>query len=188
VAQAKRHVLLSAYRHMCRREDLEDCYSQATLELIAQVRRGRAFASKLHAANTLELRFLSRIRDLRRAVSGRSPMRAALAAAVQIDACRQPELAVIDPRADLESLVIRRSELRSVGLAAKRLSADQRLVLAHQLNGGSCAAFCRRFGWTAEKYRKVAQRGRARLREVLDGAPGVSRGQARGGAGAEGNL
>ncbi len=30
-----------------------------------------------------------------------------------------------------------------------------------------CAQFCERFGWSKEKYRKVAQRARARLRELL---------------------
>jgi hypothetical protein len=29
------------------------------------------------------------------------------------------------------------------------------------------AEFCLRFGWSSEKYRKVAQRGRARLRTLL---------------------
>jgi hypothetical protein len=28
--------------------------------------------------------------------------------------------------------------------------------------------FCRRFGWSREKYRKVAQRGRARLRRLAE--------------------
>ena len=30
-----------------------------------------------------------------------------------------------------------------------------------------CAQFCGRFGWSKEKYRKVSQRARARLRELL---------------------
>jgi len=45
VARAKREVLLRAYRHRLRLEDLEDCYSQAALELVAQARKGRAFSS-----------------------------------------------------------------------------------------------------------------------------------------------
>jgi hypothetical protein len=44
VARAKRDVLLRAHRFRLRREDLEDCYSQATLELVAHVRSGGAFA------------------------------------------------------------------------------------------------------------------------------------------------
>ena len=31
----------------------------------------------------------------------------------------------------------------------------------------TCEEFCRRHGWTPEKYRKVAQRGRAKLRALL---------------------
>jgi hypothetical protein len=44
VASAKRGLLLRVHRHRLRHEDLEDCYSQATLELIAHVRAGRSFA------------------------------------------------------------------------------------------------------------------------------------------------
>ena len=50
-----------------------------------------------------------------------------------------------------------------------------------------CAEFCLTFGWSAEKYRKVAQRGRARLRashvrsmSALSRAPGGRRNRARG--------
>jgi hypothetical protein len=78
VACARRELLLRANRFRLRLEDLEDCYSQATLELIALVRNGGAFANRLHVANALELRFLSRVRDRRRALCGRSPMQAAL--------------------------------------------------------------------------------------------------------------
>ena len=42
VAQARRAVLLRVHRHRLRKEDLEDCYSQATLELLAQARAGEA--------------------------------------------------------------------------------------------------------------------------------------------------
>ena len=52
VAHAKREVLLRAYRHLLRREDLEDCYSQATLELLAYARRGGTFADASHLGNT----------------------------------------------------------------------------------------------------------------------------------------
>jgi hypothetical protein len=37
-----------------------------------------------------------------------------------------------------------------------------------QMSGGE---FCRRFGWSHEKYRKVAQRGRAQLRRLLAEPP-----------------
>jgi hypothetical protein len=44
VARAKRELLLRANRYQLGREDLEDCYSQATLELVAHVHRGGVFA------------------------------------------------------------------------------------------------------------------------------------------------
>jgi hypothetical protein len=50
VASARRSLLLGVHRHRLRREDLEDCYGQATLELIAHVKAGRLFASLYRAA------------------------------------------------------------------------------------------------------------------------------------------
>jgi hypothetical protein len=44
VARAKRAAVLRANRHQLGHEDLEDCYSQAALELIAHVREGHVFA------------------------------------------------------------------------------------------------------------------------------------------------
>ena len=41
VARARRELLLRAHRHRLRREDLEDCYSQATLELLADATEAR---------------------------------------------------------------------------------------------------------------------------------------------------
>ncbi|HEY4427910.1 MAG TPA: hypothetical protein VGN08_06880 [Solirubrobacteraceae bacterium] len=45
VARARRDLLLRAHRFRLRREDLEDCYSQATLELITRALRGATWAS-----------------------------------------------------------------------------------------------------------------------------------------------
>jgi DNA-directed RNA polymerase specialized sigma24 family protein len=163
VARAKQELLLRAHRHRLRREDLEDCYSQATLELVIQTRSGTRFASRAHLANTLEQRFLSRIQDRRRALSGRSPMQAALETAVSIGDAEAGHVALVDLRADLETLVQLRGELRRVQLLARQLSADQRLILAAQLAQVPRADFCKRFGWSTEKYRKTAQRARARL-------------------------
>jgi hypothetical protein len=82
VSAAKRDVLLRVHRHRLGFEDLEDCFSQATLGLIS---RARAFVGEAHIANALEQRFLSRISDRRRALSGRTPIQAATH-----DALRQP--------------------------------------------------------------------------------------------------
>ena len=167
VARAHRDVLLRAYRHQLRWEDLEDCYSQATLELLAHVRRGGTFADRRHLSHTLTLRFVSRIRDARRATAGRSPIAAALAAAVSLGGAGEEGLAVRDCRLPVEQAVMLRHDLRRVGRLAEGLTADQRLALASELAMDMpCAEFCRRYGWTEEKYRKVLQRARARLRRL----------------------
>jgi hypothetical protein len=176
VARAKRDVLLRAHRFRLRREDLEDCYSQATLELVAHVRSGGAFADRLHVANALELRFLSRVRDRRRALCGRSPMQAALETAAPLGGACAGDVEIVDERATVETLVMLRDDLRRIGDLARQLTVDQRRALAAQLSGESAGAFCGRAGWTQEKYRKVAQRGRARLALLmLAEEPGVQR-------------
>jgi DNA-directed RNA polymerase specialized sigma24 family protein len=167
VARARRDLLLRVHRHRLRREDLEDCYSQATLELVAQARRGRRFANAAHVANTLEQRFLSRVHDRRRALSGRSPMQAALEQAMPLDGEPAQRIDVVDVRAELETLALLRHDLRRVHVLARQLTHDQRLVLAAQVVEVSRGEFCARYGWSAEKYRKVAQRARARLRELM---------------------
>jgi hypothetical protein len=48
-----------------------------------------------------------------------------------------------------------------------------------------CVEFCRRFGWSKEKYRKVAQRARARLRELLASEEAAWQGGAIGGPAAK---
>jgi len=168
VARAKRELLLRAHGHRLRREDLEDCYSQATLELLARARSGAAFSSRLHLARTIEQRFLSRIHDRRRALSGRSPMQAALETAMSIGGLDEAQIEIVDTRAEPERLAILRQELRRVQSLAQELTPDQQLVLACQvgLQMGR-REFCRRFNWSPEKYRKVAQRARARLRELM---------------------
>lgn len=156
------------HRHRLRPEDLEDCYGQATLELLAQTRRGASFSSRLHIANTLEQRFLSRIHDRRRALSGRSPMQAALETAVPLDSVEPEQVDVVDMRAELETLVILREDLRRVRSLARGLTSDQRLVLASQVGlQMRPSEFCRLHRWSPEKYRKVAQRARARLKQLM---------------------
>ena len=72
-------------------------------------------------------------------------------------------------RADLEKLVMLRHDLRRIARIADELSADQRLILACQLLPARPRGdFCTRLGWSSEKYRKVAQRARARLRALID--------------------
>jgi DNA-directed RNA polymerase specialized sigma24 family protein len=170
VAQARRELLLRAHRHRLSKEDLEDCYSQATLELLAQARGGGVavvFSTRAHMANVLEQRFVSRIQDRRRALRGRSPAQAALNNALPLGDGRDG-IEVADVRAEIERLVMLRMDLRSLGKIIHDLTPDQRLVLISSADSGmECTEFCRRFGWSKEKYRKVAQRARARLRELL---------------------
>jgi DNA-directed RNA polymerase specialized sigma24 family protein len=166
VAQAKRELLLRANRFRLGRQDLEDCYSQATLELLVRARRGGAFEDRRRLGIALEMRFLSRVADRRRALAGRSPIEAALHDAAPLGGVGDEH--VVDPRADVEKLVILRQDLRRVELLARELTADQRLVLASQVGlAHTCGDFCRCFGWSPEKYRKVAQRARKRLRRLM---------------------
>jgi DNA-directed RNA polymerase specialized sigma24 family protein len=168
VAHAKRELLLRAHRHRLRREDLEDSYSQATLELVGQARGGARFASRAHIGNTLEQRFVSRIQDRRRALSGRSPMQAALETAISLGDAEEQQAAIVDVRADLETLVMLRQDLRRVEALAQELTVDQRLIIASQVAGQTTRAeFCERFDWSTEKYRKTAQRARARLARLM---------------------
>lgn len=170
LARSRRELLLRAHRHRLRREDLEDCYSQATLELIAHVRaKGPTFASTAHLANALEQRLRSRIQDRRRALGGRSAMQAALELALAREGQEHGAFDVADARAGVEDLVLARMELERIALLARRLTPDQRLVLASQVFlDMRRAEFCRRYGWSPEKYRKVAQRARARLRVMSE--------------------
>jgi DNA-directed RNA polymerase specialized sigma24 family protein len=180
VVGARRPGLLRAHRWRLRPEDLEDCLGQAVLELLASARAGQRFASREHLANALEQRFLSRVHDRRRAIGGRSPLQAALESALPLGGPGERELALADPRAEVHPLVDRRLQLRLVARLAPQLTADQRLVLACQIAlDMDRAEFCRRYGWSFEKYRKVAQRARARLRSLVEaeswdgGEPGV---------------
>jgi len=174
VAQARRALLLRAHRHQLRKEDLEDCFSQATLELLAKAREGAggrggvALLTRAHMANVLEQRFVSRIYDHRRALRGRSPALAALDHARRLgDGADGFEVA--DVRAEIERIVMLRMDLRSLGQVIHQLTPDQRLVLVSFAEGGiECAEFCERHGWSKEKYRKVSQRARARLRELME--------------------
>jgi DNA-directed RNA polymerase specialized sigma24 family protein len=167
VADARRDRLLRFHRRRLRWEDLEDCYSQATLELVARARRD-PFSSSEHIQNALEQKFSSRIDDRRRAIGGRSPIEMAIATALPVDMPEAGAGELEDPSAEVVRQVVARLEVRRLREVADELTEDQRLVLACQISlGMDCAEFCRRFGWSSEKFRKVAQRGRGRLRALV---------------------
>jgi DNA-directed RNA polymerase specialized sigma24 family protein len=168
VAAARRELLLRVHRHRLRKEDLEDCYSQTILEMLVAVGRGRVFTSRLHLARAIEQRFLSRVQDRRRAISGRSPMQAALEQAEELGWDEPGGAVVVDARAQPETIVILRQELLRIQALAGRLTPEQRMVLATQVGlQMECEEFCRLHEWSSEKYRKVAQRGRARLKQLM---------------------
>ncbi len=172
LARAKRELLLRVHAHRLRRDDLEDCYSQAVLEIVAYVKRGGAYANRHHLANALEQRFVSRIHDRRRALSGRSPMQAALESAVPLDDVNWED-GGLSSHTDVEQIVILRHELALLQTLMCKLTPEQRLVLASQVSlQMSCGEFCRVHGWSTEKYRKVAQRARARLKRLMAIAEG----------------
>jgi DNA-directed RNA polymerase specialized sigma24 family protein len=157
--------LLNRHRHRLRWEDLEDCFSQASLELVVRAREGEPLMNSLHIERLLEQRFVSRIQDRRRALEGRSLAQASFEHALGPGLFSGVEEEVEDRRIGVEELVQRRLELESVGDLLLQLTADQRLVLGAEME---CAEFCALHGWSQEKYRKVLQRGRAKLRALAD--------------------
>ena len=168
IAAARRGRLLRVHRRRLRWEDLEDCYSQATLELVARSRR-TPFVSHQHILNSLEQKFLSRIEDRRRAIGGRSAIETAIARAVPVDSPDHAAGELEDRGAAVEHQVIARIELRRLREVIADLSRDQQLVLASQVYVDMGASeFCTRHGWSVEKYRKVAQRARGKLRVLID--------------------
>jgi DNA-directed RNA polymerase specialized sigma24 family protein len=169
VALARRDLLLRVHRHRLRIEDLEDCYSQATLELLSRARSGAQFENATHISNALEQKLVSRINDRRRAVSGRSPIETALGQAASLDDPDSGSPDVADRAAAVHDRVVRRMDLGRVREVAEELTPDQRLVLATQVGlDMSCDDFCQRYGWSPDKFRKVAQRARHRLTKLVE--------------------
>lgn len=169
VAAERRRRSLLSNRSRLSWEELEDCYSQATLELLARVQLRGPFSSGEHVAHALEQRFRSRIQDRHRARTGRSPGAAALAQALPLAACDTSRGAqtIVDRRADVEGIVLQREELARIARHTLALTHDQRLLLRSQIVGEPSSSFCAEHGWSREKYRKVGQRARARLTALL---------------------
>jgi hypothetical protein len=154
---------------MLRYEDLEDCFGQASMELIRYVRAGGSFDHAGHAAAALELRFLSRIQDRCRALCGRSPIQAACERALAAGNLGDSYTDEADVRCAVEELAMMRLELRLVPILARALTPDQRLVVACQVAlQMRRAEFCELFGWSHGKYRKVAHRARMRMRHLSE--------------------
>jgi RNA polymerase sigma factor (sigma-70 family) len=159
------------YRDRLSHEDLEDCLGQAALELVARARaRADGRQGERHIANALEQKFVSRIIDRQRAL-GRRPF------TITTDANESegmaggdesPSFQIVAPNGEPSQRASTRDELERLREVAAELTDDQRLVLACQVSlGMDSAEFCERFGWSPEKFRKVAQRARTRLRTLL---------------------
>ncbi len=156
VAAEKWAVLLGSYEGRLEREELEDCLSQATLELIRGVRAGRCFEGAEHVANALELRFRSRIVDQYRARSARP-------AVVALDREGEEGFVLEDPAPRFEREVEARVELARLRELVGELSADEQRVLALQAAGVSRGEICARLGWKLERYRSTARRATNKL-------------------------
>jgi hypothetical protein len=76
------------------------------------VKAGGSFAGREHIANAVELRFVSRARDRRRGLSGRSPIQAALEQAEMLGTIAGEGVELVDRRAEIEANAILREELR----------------------------------------------------------------------------
>lgn len=168
VALARRASLLRVHGRKLPEDDLEDCFSQATMELVSRARvRERAFESDAHIANALEQKLTSRIADRRRALEGRSAkesaFRAALGANQGIEEGPPVIERVADPRPSVEDQVQARLTLAQIQEVVRDLSEDQRTVLVCQDLGMSGEEVCARFDWSAAKFRKTAQRARAKV-------------------------
>jgi DNA-directed RNA polymerase specialized sigma24 family protein len=170
VLTAKREALLRAYRHRVVREDLEDCLSQAALELVGRARRG-GLRGDGHIANALEQKFASRIADRQRTMTARG-IASAPSGTARLWSTEAPDPAASADSAaasgDPAEALALREDLGRIREVAAELTDDQRLVLACQVSlGMEAREFCERFGWSAEKFRKVAQPARAALRVLL---------------------
>jgi DNA-directed RNA polymerase specialized sigma24 family protein len=161
-ALALRAILIRVHADQGSREDLEDLFSQAILELLKRARRDSALNTPGHVRNALRQKFASRIVDHRRALAGRS-------AAAHIGTRTCPLELVAEQLVgsqDTARYVLAREEIRAVTHAMGGLTRDQRLVISSRLNGESPSQCCERTGWTIAKYRKLSQRARARLRTL----------------------
>jgi len=155
-AQRLRRPLLAAHRGAAAREDLEDLYAQSVLELLLRVRRDPGFATREHLGNALRQRFASRIADHHRALSGRSPSKAAAAQAERLDDPLEPQIAATN---DVASEVLLREQTRELLSALRDLPSAQRDALLAEAAGRERPA-----SWAESKRRS---RGRHALRERL---------------------
>jgi hypothetical protein len=165
-ALSMREMLLCVHRRQARREDLEDLYSQAVLELLARARRDPTLRERAHVANALRQKLAARLLDHRRATHGRSRAETARACVLDIGLFAH-RLAGSE---DTAQSVIHREQLRAILDASQVLSDDQRHALASRIAGESRARCCARQGWSEAKYHKLIQRGGARLRAQLQGS------------------
>ena len=168
MARAKRELLLRVHRHRLRGR-ISRTATARRRSSCSRTRARRALLQPRRTSRTLSSSGFSRGSTIAGARSrdaarcrrrSRRPCRST--------ASSRSRSSVVDVRAELETLVMLREDLRRVRALAQELTPDQRLVLACQVGLQMAPAeFCRRYGWSPEKYRKVAQRARARLRQLI---------------------
>jgi DNA-directed RNA polymerase specialized sigma24 family protein len=158
--------LLRVHHRRLPAADLEDCLSQALLELLVAAEQGRTgFADRAAALTALDRRFQSRIIDRHRAHNGRSPITTALHHARPLDTIT--DAARPGAAGDPVQRLLDRETLTRIAGAVGELTPNQRLALLAQLHGERPGEFCARHGWSPAKHRKTLQRARARLRLLL---------------------
>ena len=157
--------LLRIHHHRLPAADLEDCLSQALLELLTAAEQGRTwFANGAAALTAIEIRFQSRIADRHRAINGRSPIATALRQARPLDLITDTTAGTAG---DPLQHTLDRETLAQIKRAVGELTPDQRLALLAELHGERPGEFCARHNWSVAKYRKTLQRARNRLRLLL---------------------
>jgi hypothetical protein len=107
-------------------QDLEDVYSQATLELLARARRDPTLQTRAHVRNALRQKFADRVLDEQRARGGRSPAAYARVHAQPLDDAWRELVNERDAPAQLIAL----DDLAELPDAIRQLTDDQRLVLS----------------------------------------------------------
>lgn len=140
-------------------EDLEDIYAQSVLEVLLRVRRDPTVRTPAHIANTLRLRFRSRLADHCRAIGGRSPATTMLVGAERLDGPERPTVAGCT---DVEGEVLSRARMREVLVALSGLPATQRDAILTD-----AGAITYHTQVAADTHRKRCWRGRRALRLQL---------------------
>jgi DNA-directed RNA polymerase specialized sigma24 family protein len=157
VVSEQRARLLRVHRGALRADDLEDCYAQATLELVYRLRHGPPFHSAQHIQHALTQKLRSRINDRQRAIAGRSPITHALERAATLHDLPT----VLAAREDTPTQALARHELAQIRSASAQLRPRAQQLLAGAQIGLSTGQLAQVLDLPTETARKALQRARA---------------------------